>query len=100
MRKSLLRHIGLLVLSLFLANMSFAQSTITGKVTEAKNGDPIVGASVAIEGSTEGVLTDLNGNYKLQTKKSPPFKIIVNFVGFNAQTFGVSSASATLTPQW
>lgn len=47
--------------------MSFAQSkmTVTGVVSDA-NGDPIIGASVMVKGSSIGSPTDINGNYSIQ----------------------------------
>lgn len=56
----------LLLFSLFfcIAMTAEAQRTISGKVTDTK-GDPLVGASVVVKGTTVGTITDINGLYTL-----------------------------------
>ena len=57
-----------------------AQSTVTGKVTDAGSGEGLPGVSVFIEGTTIGTVTDVDGNYQLQASSTN----IINFsfVGF------------------
>ena len=44
--------------------ITFAQNmTVTGTVTSAEDGLPVIGASVFVQGTTNGVITDANGNY-------------------------------------
>ena len=40
--------------------------TVTGTVTSAEDGLPVIGASVFVQGTTNGVITDANGNYTLR----------------------------------
>ena len=46
-----------------------ASRTVTGKVLD-QNGDPVIGAMVVLEGTTNGSSTDLDGNYSLNLKKN------------------------------
>lgn len=40
-----------------------AQSTVTGTVTDANNGDPILGVNIMEKGTKKGVVSDFDGNY-------------------------------------
>lgn len=52
---------------------------ITGRITDS-NGEPIIGASVIEAGTTNGTITDLDGNFKLNVKPGTTLKI--SFVGY------------------
>ncbi|MBA4850569.1 TonB-dependent receptor [Emticicia sp. BO119] len=59
--------------------------SITGKVTDTKSKEGIVGATVAIKGTTTGVLTDVNGNFDFKTSQKPPFTVVVSYLGYRRQ---------------
>jgi len=59
------KHILILISFLFLTQFSFSQHTIKGIVSDSKTNEPLVGASVVVEGTTNGTLTDIDGNYTL-----------------------------------
>ena len=42
-----------------------AQRTISGTVTDAENGDPLIGANILVIGTTMGTVTDFNGRYEM-----------------------------------
>lgn len=69
-------------LLLFLSTIAFAQSKITGTVKDA-SGEPLIGVSVVEVGTTNGTVTDVDGNYVLNVK--PGAKLRVSYVGFNPQ---------------
>lgn len=48
---------------LLIGVQAFAQSAVSGKVTD-ESGEPCVGTNVLIKGTTTGTMTDLDGNYK------------------------------------
>ncbi|HRI58513.1 MAG TPA: SusC/RagA family TonB-linked outer membrane protein [Saprospiraceae bacterium] len=48
---------------LLFGNSALAQRTVTGKVTDAENGEPLIGATVSVVGTTRGAQTDIDGNY-------------------------------------
>ena len=60
-------------------------SPITGIVISAEDNEPIIGASVLVKGTTNGTITDINGQFTL-TNISPTNKtIIVSFIGMETQ---------------
>ncbi len=62
----------------------FAQegTVLTGQVISHETRTPLVGATVQIKGSTNNVVTDDNGQYRIVTYKKLPVTIIVSFVGY------------------
>ena len=59
-----------LVLFLTMSMFAFAQTTITGTVVDAENGEPIIGANIIVKGTTNGTITDFDGNFVLSDRKS------------------------------
>ncbi len=59
--------------------------TIKGKVTDA-NGNPLVGASVIIDGTYNGVQTDEDGNYLLTGLKGGDYLVRYSFIGYETTT--------------
>jgi TonB-dependent starch-binding outer membrane protein SusC len=57
-------------------SMSFAQQ-ITGTVVDVKN-EPLIGASVVLEGTTKGAITDTNGAFTLAIEKSEVLLVLKN----------------------
>ena len=45
--------------------MALAQTTVTGKVVSQEDGEPVIGASIKIEGTKTGTVTDVDGNFSL-----------------------------------
>ena len=60
----------LIILSLFFCSLSFAQSTITGVVSDSKK-QPIPGVNVKIEGASNSTSTDADGKFTLTAVKLP-----------------------------
>lgn len=86
MKKFLLTLSALL---LFCAVMT-AQS-IKGKVSSDK-GEPLVGASVVVKGTTTGAITDLDGNYELKITKEAK-TLVFSFVGFDSKEVAINGQS-------
>ncbi|AWI25329.1 TonB-dependent receptor [Flavobacterium pallidum] len=85
----------LFILSLFCCSISFAQSSVSGTVTDS-NGLPVSGASVSVVGESTGTITDSDGKFSLSTSQMPPFSVQVTNIGFTAQTIQVTSPSQKL----
>ncbi len=60
-----------------------AQVTATGVVTDAATGEPIIGATVLEEGTTNGTITDFDGNFSLTTGKDA--MVVISYVGYKTQ---------------
>ena len=69
------------ILCCFVSFSSFAQSTISGKVTET-NGTPILGANVYLEGTYDGASTDIDGQFSFPTSENGIQTLIISFVSF------------------
>ena len=67
--------------------MAMAQRTITGTVTDA-GGEPVIGASVNVQGSTEGTVTDIDGHFTLPGVPSDA-TITISYVGMATQDIKV-----------
>lgn len=61
----------------------------TGRVVDDK-GESIIGASVVEKGTTNGTITDIDGNFVLNLQK-PDASIIVSYIGMNNQTLSAST---------
>lgn len=70
------------VCSLFLMSMH-AQVSVTGTVTDSQN-DPLIGASVAVKGTSNGAITDLNGQYQLKVPNAN-VTLVFSFIGYDKQ---------------
>ena len=79
--KQLKRYLLSLVL-IFASTMMYAQTEITGTVVDA-TGEPIIGATVMEKGTSNGTITDFDGNFKLKVEAG---KILVfSYIGFEKQ---------------
>lgn len=74
----------LMLLNCFSAT-SIAQevkNTIAGTVIDNESGETIIGANVIIKGTTEGTITDIDGNFTFTTSQSYPLVIVVSSMGY------------------
>ncbi len=79
----------LITLLLFLCSSAFlfSQSTVSGKIVDDTTGDPMVGATVIVEGSTTGTITDVDGGFSLEANEGDD--IIISYIGFLEKTITV-----------
>ena len=63
--------------------------TIKGEVTDAQNGDPLIGATIMVEGEKGGTVTDFDGNFSLQVSSSAK-KIKVSYIGYIDKILAIS----------
>lgn len=83
MRK-IAKQLQLVLYGLFLPYVLLAQTTVTGKVTDA-NGNALAGATVISRSTTSTVQTDANGAFSIKVSGNSP-KLVVSFIGFATQT--------------
>ncbi|EOZ91525.1 TonB-dependent receptor [Indibacter alkaliphilus LW1] len=84
----------MLVPLLFLESPVWAQAerTVRGTVTEA-NGEPLIGVSVVVKGTTKGVVTDIEGAFSLQGV-SESATLVFSYIGFKSQEAAVGSRTS------
>ncbi len=83
----ILLKVMLLFLTL-LPMQAFAQTQVTGTVTDQANGEPIIGATVKIKGTSTGVVTDIDGNYSINVAAGQTLE--VSYIGYTTQSLKVS----------
>ena len=83
--------IALLFAFMFIVGSISAQQTVKVTVTE-ESGEPIIGASVMEQGSRNGGVTDLDGNFTIKVSGNKP--IVVSYIGMKTQTVDVSGKTA------
>ena len=63
--------------------LAIAQGIIKGRVTDVRTGEPLIGAAVIVKSERgSGVVTDVDGNFSLQTKLDAPLTLKVEYVGY------------------
>ena len=84
--KSLQKPLVTLFLLCLLPLGAMAQGTVKGTVSD-ESGDPVIGATVKVQGSNEGAITDFEGNYSV--KAAPNATLIFSYVGYATQEVSV-----------
>ena len=80
----------LLMAVVSLGTVSAQAITVTGTVTEAETGNPVIGCSVLVKGTTNGVITNMDGQYSIQAKKGET--LLFNYIGYQQEQRVVKSA--------
>lgn len=66
---------------------AMAQSTISGTVND-ESGEPIIGASVKVQGAKTGAITDFNGNFSVQADANST--LVISYIGYTSATVKVN----------
>lgn len=103
-KRRIIKNVKHLFASLFLllaiANFAQAQQTITGTVTDAKDGTTLVGATVQIKGTTRGTITDTEGKYSIEAAQGET--LVFSFIGYIKQEVpltGQETVNVALEPK-
>ncbi len=94
---------GGLFLFLFLITAGLMAQSISGTITEEGSGDPLIGASVLVTGTTTGTITDFDGNFTLNVPANAE-SLTISYTGYSTQvlpldgrtTFDIQLASGEL----
>lgn len=88
-----------IILGLFLLSglslSGYAQQTITGRVVDPTNAQPIVGATVQVSGTQRGTTADANGQFSLAASEGE--QVLFSAIGYQTLTVVVKAATRTLT---
>ena len=82
------RLITALLVLLAIGVQAFAQSAVSGRITD-EAGEPLVGANVLVKGTTTGTMTDYNGNYSLNVRQGAV--LVFSSIGYATQEIRVGS---------
>lgn len=92
--KRLLKAMALPLLLLCISLHSFAQTkVITGKVTDSKDGSPVVGATVAAKGSNRGTTTGTDGGFSISVPESVR-TLTISYVGYGSEDVSIAGKTS------
>lgn len=86
-----IKRFSVVMASCMLWLVSFAQQTVTGHVQDGQ-GEPLIGVSVMVKGTTTGTVTDFDGNYTVQSVTSST-QLQFSYIGYLTKTVAVGSQS-------
>jgi TonB-linked SusC/RagA family outer membrane protein len=88
----------LVLLPLFLSaqNTPLINSTLEGRVIDAKTRETLPGATVSIKGTTHSVATDAEGRFKFVTGQKFPYTLVVSFMGYKTKEVIANSETITI----
>lgn len=78
------------LLLLCTATTVLAQSQISGKILDKSNGETLVGAAIQIENTTNGTVTDIEGNFTLNVAPGT-YTLVVSYISFNPAKIQVTT---------
>lgn len=94
MRRFILWFVFLAVLAV---QAAYSQSFfVKGKVISQEGNEPLIGVSILQEGTTNGVVTDINGDYTLEIKGTARATLIFSYIGMQSQKQEVDARTGTL----
>jgi TonB-linked SusC/RagA family outer membrane protein len=69
------------------------QNRVTGVVTDATSGEPLIGVNVTVEGTTIGTITDVNGKFVLDVSQQNAV-LVFSYIGYNIEKFNYTGQAA------
>lgn len=88
----LTRYLLLIVMLITTAEYAFAQSTVSGTVTDGDDGSAIPGVNVLVKGTSTGTVTDVEGQYNVTVSGDNP-TLVFSSIGYGTQEVAVGSQS-------
>ena len=88
------RMVLFLLLGLFTSVIAYSQQISVKGIVKDQIGEPVIGANVLVRGTTNGVITNVNGEFILSASKSDV--LVVSFVGYTTQEIPVSEKQMTI----
>jgi len=83
----------ILVFGLCLSTSIFSQS-VTGQLIDKNTGEPLIGATVTVQGTTVGTITDVDGNFTIAAPSNST--LIFSYVGYDEMMMNVGSGASSL----
>ena len=90
-------------MSLFMTSLFISISLVTaqvvnvgGIVVSAEDGEPIIGASVLVKGTTTGTITDVDGKFNFQNLSPSARTLVVSYVGMQTREVSITSENLNI----
>ena len=84
----------LATLTVLVCGTAAAQSTVTGVVMAEGEPDPVIGANVVLKGTTNGTITDFDGNFEIEAKAGDV--LVFSYLGYKTQEVKVANPAAPI----
>lgn len=85
----------MVLVSLFTGHV-FAQTTISGTITDADTKETLVGVNILVKGKVIGTISDLDGQYSLIVHQEPPFTLVYSMIGYTSQEIEINNSQSKL----
>lgn len=95
MKKAILSSLIVAVFS-FLSLAVNAQGTVTGTILDAETNEPLIGASIVVEGTTTGTVSDVNGKFSLKMKAGDQ-TVVISYIGYITKQMDLSVSEGRTT---
>jgi iron complex outermembrane receptor protein len=73
----------------------YAQTSISGKVSDAASGETLAGVNIVVKGKVVGTISNTNGDFSLKVNDAPPFTLVFSFVGYKSVESQITNAATT-----
>jgi iron complex outermembrane receptor protein len=73
----------------------YAQTSISGKVSDSGTGESLAGVNIVVKGRVIGTITDTEGNFSLKANTPPPLTLTFSFVGYRSLDVQVTDANTS-----
>jgi TonB-linked SusC/RagA family outer membrane protein len=77
-------------------NEPIINATVSGRITDGRTKEPLIGATVLIKGTTNGGTADVKGRFVLKTGQKLPFTLVVSFIGYQSKEVVAESSTITI----
>ena len=90
-------HLFVFLFMLIVPQSFWAQSfVVKGQVTSHEDNEPLIGVAIMQEGTTNGVVTDFNGNYAIELKGVDKAVLVFSYIGMKTQLHTVNNSTGIL----
>jgi Outer membrane cobalamin receptor protein len=93
MKKHLIHFLLVVALSAF-STVSWAQTTVKGQLVDAESGEPLVGASILVEGTSQGSVTNIDGFFKQNVGTNAT--LVFRYIGYKDQKKKITQKGGTI----
>lgn len=91
--KNCCRIIKFLFIILLCHSKAFSQQLVRGIIKDSESGETLIGANVVLKGTTTGVQTDVDGQFKIETALPYPVTVVISYIGYIQKELIVSNST-------
>jgi iron complex outermembrane recepter protein len=84
---------------LLCVNGAFAQTAVSGKITDAISGEELIGTQILVKGTVLGTITGIDGSFELKVQSPPPITLVISYVGYERQEIEVTTSGQKVNIQ-